>query len=164
MKEKLVLIQVLAALTLVSCGGGGGGQVAVGAQAPGFRLESLDGETVSLESFRGSPVILTFWATWCQPCLKEIPIFNSIEAGSKAKVVSVSLDDEGLSVVQPFVQQHGLNYPVLLGNQEVFMRFGGIGIPYTLLLSGSGTITKIYSGTVERETLEADLESALGAS
>lgn len=163
MKEKLVFIQVLAAVTLASCGGGGG-QVAVGAQAPNFRLESLDGETVSLESFRGSPVILTFWATWCQPCLKEIPIFNSIEAGSKAKVVSVSLDDEGLSVVQPFVQQHGLNYPVLLGNQEVFMRFGGIGIPYTLLLSGSGTITKIYSGTVERETLEADLESALGAS
>ena len=149
-------------MTLASCGGGG--RVAVGAQAPGFRLKSLDGEIVSLESFRGSPVILTFWATWCRPCLKEIPILNSIKAGSKAKVVSVSLDHEGPSVVQFFVEKHDLNYPVLLGNQDVFMRFGGIGIPYTLLLSDSGVITKIYSGAVERETLEADLESVLGAS
>ena len=160
MKERLVFVSLLATVALASCGGGS--QVAVGAQAPNFRLESLAGETVSLESFRGSPVILTFWATWCQPCIREIPIFKAIEAGSKARIVSVSLDEEGPSVVRPFVEKHDLNYPVLFGDQELFMRFGGIGIPYTVLISDSGAITNIYSGAVKRETLEADL--ALGAS
>ena len=163
-RRNSVVIGCLAALALASCGGGGVVNVSVGTKAPALRLESLDGETVSLESFRGTPVVLTFWATWCQPCIREIPVLKSVESLSLAKVVAVSLDDEGESVVRPFVEQRDLTYAVLLGDPEVFMRFGGLGIPYTILMDEAGVVTKIYSGTIELETIEADLKTSAAAS
>src|SRR5436190_24161251 len=105
--------------------------VVVGSQAPGFSLTSLDGMTVKSSSLKGSVVVLNFWATWCQPCMGEIPELKKVAASSQAKVVGIALDQEGMKTIKPFVSSHSINYTVLVGDEAVFQRFNGLGIPYT---------------------------------
>src|SRR5687767_6341812 len=94
--------------------------VVVGAQSPDFSLPSLDGSTLKNRSMEGNVVLLNFWATWCEPCLREIAELKEVAANAKVKVVGIALDEQGLPVVKPFVAQHGINYPVVIGNEEVF--------------------------------------------
>jgi peroxiredoxin len=133
------------------------GKVSIGERAPGFSLKSVSGETVTLDSLQGQAVVLNFWATWCGPCQKEIPELKALAEKSEAKVIGIALDEDPRAV-KPFVQRHGVNYTVLLGDQEVFERAGGYGIPYTLILDGSGRVINIYRGPATREAIESDLE------
>jgi peroxiredoxin len=159
-KVSLSLLVVL----LSSCGGAsdpGAEAVSVGSQAPSFSLKSVDGASVKSASLKGSVVILNFWATWCAPCASEIPELKQVAAGSKAKVIGIALDQDGASAIKPFIEREGINYTVLVGDEEVFQRFNGVGIPYTLVLDPSQRIYKIYRGPTTRESLEQDLR-ALG--
>ena len=133
--------------------------VIVGNTIPDFSLESLDGKTVDKNSLKGEVVVLNFWASWCAPCMSEIPDLKQVAAGAKAKVVAIALDEAGRETVRRFTESHGINYTVLVGNQEVFQQFNGVGIPYTLVLDRSQRIFKVYRGPVSRESLEADLRS-----
>lgn len=133
--------------------------VVVGSQAPSFSLTSLDGTTVKGSDLKGSVVVLNFWATWCQPCMGEIPELKQFAASSKAKVVGIALDPDGLKTIKPFVASNEINYTVLVGDEEVFQRFNGLGIPYTLVLDSSQRIVKIYRGPTTRDALEQDLKA-----
>jgi thiol-disulfide isomerase/thioredoxin len=139
------------------------GEVAIGSRAPGFSLKSLDGNTVTGRSLEGNVVVLNFWATWCATCIAELPDLKQVAASSGAKVVGIALDEDGLMAVKPFVERHGIseitNFTVLLGDQDLFERFKGFGIPYTILLDRSQRVVKIYRGPVTRETLEEDLRA-----
>lgn len=149
---------VLLALAL-GCGGSEPRKVLrIGDQAPSFALPALSGETVANTDFAGDPVIVNFWATWCQPCLKELPILNQL-SDDGVRVVAIALDEEGARVVEPFVAEHRLAYTILLGDQEIFQRFTGFTIPFTLVLDGSWTVVGVHRGAAEREDLLADLES-----
>ena len=153
----------LFAAGLPGCGGAPGVRpedVVVGNTIPDFSLESLDGKTVDKNSLKGEVVVLNFWASWCAPCMSEIPDLKEVAAGKQAKVVAIALDETGRETVKPFAEGHGINYTVLVGNQEIFQQFNGVGIPYTLVLDRSQRIVKIYRGPVSRESLEADLRSA----
>jgi peroxiredoxin len=132
--------------------------VVVGNRAPDFALTSVDGTTVKSISLKGNVVVLNFWATWCQPCMGEIPELKEFAASSKARVVSIALDEDGLRAVKPFVENHQINYTVLLGDQRTFQQFNGLGIPYTLVLDRSQRIVKIYRGPATRASLEEDLK------
>lgn len=134
-------------------------EVVVGAQSPEFSLPALDGTTLKNGSLKGNVVILNFWATWCQPCLSEIPVLKEVAATSKVKVVGIALDVDGLKVVKPFVAAHGINYSVVIGNEEVFRQFNGLAIPYSLLLDRSQRIVKIYRGPITKEDINQDLKS-----
>lgn len=163
----LKLLICLLVVSLSSCDGGGkkaSEDVTVGSKSPTFSLKSLDGVTVKSGSYEGNIVILNFWATWCQPCRKEIPVLKQLAERSEAKVVGIALDQEGLKTVKPFVEQNGINYMVLLGNEDVFRRFNGFAIPYTLVLDLKGEIVKIYRGPATQESLEQDLEKIRQAS
>lgn len=133
--------------------------VVVGSQAPSFSLTSLNGKTVTSSAFKGSTVVLNFWATWCQPCMSEIPELKQLAASSNAKVVGIALDQEGVKTIKPFVDNNKINYTVLVGDEEVFQRFNGIGIPYTLVLDPSQRIVKIYRGPTTRKAIEEDLKT-----
>lgn len=131
--------------------------VAVGNTIPDFSLKSLDGAKVSKASLKGEPVVLNFFASWCTNCRAEIPELKQVAAGSKAKVVGIALDEMGIETVKPFVESQGINYPVLIGDQETFQQFNGVAIPYTIVLDSSQRIVKIYRGHAAREELEAAL-------
>jgi thiol-disulfide isomerase/thioredoxin len=132
--------------------------VVVGSNAPDFALVSLDGTTVKGQALKGNVVVLNFWATWCQPCMTEIPELKEFAATSRAKVIGIALDQDGRQAIEPFVEQHKINYTVLLGDEDIFQRFNGLGIPYTLVLDQSQRIVKIYRGPTTRESLEEDLK------
>ncbi len=145
-------------LLLAGCGGSGGvTRLAVGAQVPEFSLPSLDGAEVESSSLQGKTVVLNFWATWCQPCLKEIPELKELAADGRVEVVGIALDEEGERAVRPFVERHGMSYTILLGDQEVFQRMGGFSIPYTLVLDPSQQVVNIYRGPATRADVEEDL-------
>ena len=131
--------------------------VVVGSQAPSFSLNSLDGTTVKSGALKGNVVVLNFWATWCQPCMTEIPELKQLAANSNVKVVGIALDQDGEKTIRPFVASHQINYTVLVGNEEVFQRFNGLAIPYTLVLDPSQRIVRIYRGPTTRAVLEQDL-------
>jgi len=161
MKSWLVKLSLcLLVVCLIGCGDvSDQSQVAIGNYAPAFTLEARDGTTVKSSSLKGEIVILNFWATYCQPCRSEIPELNQVAESAKAKVVGIALDQGGPEVIKAFERDAKLklNYTVLLGDEEIFQRFDGIGIPYTLVLDRSQRIVKIYRGMVNRELLEKDL-------
>ena len=147
---------LLSLLGLVACGGGQP-TVAVGTPSPDFSLPTLDGGTVRLESLAGRPAVIAFWATWCQPCLAEIPVLNALAEDERVAILSIALDEGGRPPVERFVEARGIRYPVALGNAETFSRFDGFAIPYTIVLDEAGTIVSLYRGPADQETLERDL-------
>ncbi len=131
-----------------------------GKTLPAFQLPALDGEKISSESYLGQPVVLNFWATWCGPCVKEIPTLKTLHHDSSTRVISIAIDEEGESIVRPFVEEHDIDYPVLIGDVEFFRRYNGTGIPYTLVLDSSLKIVKMHRGYVSLRSLERDLRRA----
>ncbi len=146
-------------LILTACGGDAGmpARLEIGDPLPEFSLPALDGSEVESGSLAGKVVVLNFWATWCQPCLKEIPELKALAADDRLEVVGIALDQEGESAVRPFTEEHGMDYRILLGNQEVFLAMGGIAIPYTLVLDPSLRVINVYRGPATRADVEEDL-------
>ncbi|GAG07168.1 unnamed protein product, partial [marine sediment metagenome] len=136
-----------------------------GKPAPAFTLQDLNGKNVSLSDFRGKVVVLDFWATWCPPCVKEIPHFIELYEQYKDKgfeIVGISLDRAGISVVKSFVQKYQIKYPIMMTDGRVDKAFGGIpSIPTTFLIDSAGNISKKYVGYNSKAVFEADIKKLL---
>ena len=152
-------VVALTALGLAGCGAPAPTHLEVGAVLPEFALPSLDGTKASSADLIATDglTLINFWATWCGPCRSELPELVALDASPTLAVVGIALDDKGAETVAPFVAEHGLPYPILLGHQKIFQRLGGIAIPYTLIVDPSGRVLKIYRGPVSRARLARDL-------
>lgn len=133
--------------------------------APEWTLEDLNGETVSLASLRGRPVVIDFWATWCAPCEFQIPVLNQIHERyrGRAEVVGIAVDVGGREVVAPYAADHQIAYRVLLGDEELARRYGALGFPSLFVIRPDGGIDSSHVGLVEPGELEAAIEDALRA-
>ena len=133
--------------------------------APSFTLRDLNGKTVSLSDFKGKVVVLDFWATWCPPCVKEIPHFIELYEQYKDKgfvMVGISVDREGVSVVKSFAGKHRINYPILMTDGQVDKAYGGItAIPTTFVIDRAGNIRQKYVGYRDKAVFEADIKALL---
>jgi peroxiredoxin len=133
--------------------------------APDFTLQDLNGKSVSLAGLRGKVILLDFWATWCPPCVKEIPHFVELYEQYKDKgveILGISLDREGISVVKPFVQKFQIKYPIMMTDGKVDNDFGPItSIPTTFLIDSSGNIIKKYIGYNDKDVFETDIKKLL---
>jgi len=136
----------------------------VGKPAPDFALRDLDGKEVKLADFKGKVVILDFWATWCPPCVKEIPHFIELYREYKEQdfaMVGISVD-RGIGVVKSFAQQHQVNYPILMADGKVQQAYGGIrSIPTTFVTDKEGRIQRYYVGYRDKAVFEADIKALL---
>lgn len=150
------------ALAAAGCGGGTPEMLRVGDPSPAFELPTLTGERLDSRSLAGRPVILSFWATWCQPCYTEIPALKALDADPRVEVVTIALDQEGAGAVRPFAEHREIAYTVALGNEEVFRAFSGLQIPYTLVLDAEGRIANLYRGPVSEDALLADVTALAG--
>jgi Peroxiredoxin len=138
-----------------------------GAREPAqdFALKDADGKTVRLSDYRGKVVLLNFWATWCGPCKIEIPWFMDFERRHKDKgfaVIGVSMDDDGWDAVKPYVSRMGINYRMLMGNDEVARAFGGVeALPTTFLIDREGKVAAKHVGVAARSDFENGIEELL---
>ncbi|MGH2460787.1 MAG: TlpA family protein disulfide reductase [Chloroflexota bacterium] len=131
----------------------------VGSSAPNFTLERVDGQKVSLESYRGRTVIVNFWATWCPPCRSEMP---AIDAAAKADpgVVVLAVDlEEGPLPVRAYAEQLGLSFsPLLDTSGKVTALYHVDSLPSSFFIGADGTVRAINVGAMDQRMIDADLK------
>jgi peroxiredoxin len=132
--------------------------------APDLSLQSLDGRQVSLSQYRGSVVLINFWATWCPPCKGEIPALEAAYRAHKDRgfvILGVDVGEPG-PVVQTFVRRMGISYVVLLDEQErMLVRYGGLGLPMSVLVDRDGIIRERHIGVISEAELQKYLDKHL---
>ncbi|MEK6284830.1 MAG: cytochrome c biogenesis protein CcdA [Acidobacteriota bacterium] len=134
--------------------------------APAISLNLLNGGALSLESLRGKVVVVDFWATWCVPCLSEIPMFNQLKKDYQPRgveVVAISLDEEGAAKVKPFLKAHPMDYTQVIGDRSTAGAFNvdDSSLPVTLLIDRQGRIRIRHVGIVKKDVLETEINHLL---
>ncbi|MFW5940242.1 MAG: TlpA family protein disulfide reductase [Chloroflexota bacterium] len=136
---------------------------AAGHLAPDFTLETLNGDSFTLSDYRGQPVVLNFWATWCPPCRAEIPFFQAASRTYNGQVAVVGIDDgEPRGIVAPYVAEMGMTYPVPLDEtSEVSRRYRISSLPTTFFIDSAGTIQNIHIGILNQAVLDDQISQLL---
>ena len=136
----------------------------IGRTAPSFALREVGtGRTIGLEQFRGKPVVLNFWATWCGPCYEEHPILvaNARRLGSQAQFLGVVFQDSEEKILK-FLADRGSGYPTVVDDAgKTAIAYGVGGIPETFFLDAKGTIVAKHAGPVSTDLLHANLRKAM---
>ena len=127
--------------------------------AADFVLEDIQGRTHRLADYRGKWVLVNFWATWCSPCLSEIPELSSLHNAHKDKdllVIGIALQSESRKEVADFAQAHGISYPVVLGDFKTARQIGAVDVlPSSFLYDPMGELVSYQAGVVTRASIEA---------
>ncbi len=129
----------------------------VGQQAPLFSLPTLDGQEVALEAYRGRPVLLHFWASWCPPCREEWPVWQTFASGLAAEgVVILAVNvEESPEVVRQFLGEDRPSFPILLDNDgRVNTRYRVRALPVTFFIDAEGIVRQVVPGGMSLEALE----------
>ncbi|MDE1975847.1 MAG: TlpA family protein disulfide reductase [Elusimicrobia bacterium] len=130
------------------------------AAAPAFELADTAGQTVSLSQFKGRPVLVNFWATWCPACREEIPALESVYQryrGAGFTILGVSVDEGGKTAVLPFLAGSPITYPVLLCDPETADAYHVYELPDSFLIGPDGKIARHYVGPIDPTDLENDI-------
>jgi len=138
----------------------------VGFRAPDFTLQTLSGETIHLSDFVGRSVVISYWATWCIPCQKELPILENIAQEYQAKGLTVvtvnAIDQDTVQDVQSMVSEKSMTVPVLLDQGNQFAStYGALFFPTTIFVDASGVIRHIRLGDSSEADLRTKVENLL---
>ncbi|MCG5524423.1 TlpA family protein disulfide reductase [Ectothiorhodospira haloalkaliphila] len=138
-----------------------------GQQRPDFTLHDLEGEPRHISEWDDRVVLLNFWATWCPPCVREMPLFVDMQEEYEEQgltIVAVAIDEH--QAVSDFLDTYGVNFPVLIGEDDAMdvaseygNRFGSL--PYSVLLDRDGKVRYIHAGELKRDTLEREMKPLL---
>ena len=172
----LVVVALVVALMLVfglkmarhSSTGMATGNAQMNGIAPDFTLQSLDGKTVRLSDFRGKPVVLNFWATWCGPCKIEMPWFVDLQkqyGPAGLQFLGVAMDDASTKDIAEFAESMKVNYPILIGKESVGDAYGGVQfLPETFYIDRNGKVVDKAFGLKGRGEIEDAIKKILAPS
>jgi len=150
------------ARSLRSLGGGAGG---VGRPAPPFRAPTLAGPPLALADLRGKVVLLDFWASWCAPCLAEMPALRRLdETDGPRGLAVVGINIEGAAArraVDDVVREAGLRYPTVIDEGQVRQLYGVGGLPHLVLIDREGIVRRVFLGATPEAELARAVEETL---
>lgn len=134
---------------------------------PDFSLPDVDGRTRHVSEWQGKVLVINFWATWCPPCLEEIPMFNALQdelGGRGLQFLGVAIDD--VENVRAFAEEHAMRYPTLHGQLDAIdigKRYGNAlgALPYTIVVDRDGAIAHTHAGPLDRATTTTLVEALL---
>jgi thiol-disulfide isomerase/thioredoxin len=131
-----------------------------------FNLPSAAENTmVDSKQFEGKILLVTFFATWCPPCIQEIPTLIDLQNSYASKgfsVIGMSVDEGGVPPLKRLIDRTGINYPVLMADNKVAGGFGGVtGIPVSFLVNRQGELVKKYLGYIEHDVLQEEIQKMI---
>jgi len=134
-------------------------------EVPLVSLKNYSGDTYTVSPKDTQVTLIVFWATWCGPCKMEMPILVALQSlyGNRGfRVVGINVDDAEGSKARPVMEHYGINYPMLIGDEEIVKKFGGLnGIPTSFLVGRDGMLKKRTEGMALGEQLEQDILAQL---
>lgn len=177
-RVRLSALVVSVALALAACGGGPPGanppgdengspaapSPASGEPVPPLDVEAFDGSTVSLKDYAGTPMVVNFWASWCPPCIAEMPDLEAVHqsAGDRLAFVGINTQDTPEEAAA-MVDETGVTYDLLRDPDGTLgQAFGVFGMPSTFYVDADGTIVARHTGLLTRDALVDDLREHLG--
>jgi thiol-disulfide isomerase/thioredoxin len=166
----LLAVSVLATMNAFTAPG----VLRAGDRVPEFTLMDLEGRKVRFSDLDGQAVVLNFWATWCPPCRREMPLLDAIYKEYEPRglvVVGVDLG-EPIDTVKSFIKDMGVRYPIWVDppfhdpgfdrTRQIYKRFGGIGLPTTLFIYPNGIVQGVHVGELNRAILQQRAAELLG--
>lgn len=129
-----------------------------------FTVSDIDGRPIASADWRNTVTIVNFWATWCLPCLKEIPDFIVLQDKyrDQLQIVGFSLDEGPVEDVRRFVREHGINYRVAIAQADLGAKFGGLlGLPTSFVLDQRGRVVQRHAGLVDPAVYEQEVRALL---
>jgi peroxiredoxin len=136
-----------------------------GSAAPAFSLRDINGNVVDSSHLLGKPTAINFFATWCSPCIDEIPglvdVYNRYRDRG-FELVGISLDTDTRENLPTFVKTHRIEYRILLGDLATARAYGGVSsIPTTVFIGKDGTIRNVHVGYLDRNTFDSEVRKLL---
>jgi thiol-disulfide isomerase/thioredoxin len=140
----------------------------LGKAAPGFTLTTLDGKKVSLSDYKGRPVLVNFWATWCAPCKIEMPWFEEFHkqyAAQGFEILGLTDDvDAGNDTIAKVARKTGVTYPILLTDGKVQTAYGGLDyLPMSFYIDRNGVVVEETAGLGGKDEIEAHIKKAIAS-
>ena len=135
------------------------------AKAKDFTAERVNGKQFTLSDHRGEVVLLNIWATWCAPCREETPELVDLYSKYRDRglqILGVSIDEQGMSVVKPFMEKYEVNYPMVIDDGTILGKYGPtMGIPTTYIIGKKGNLQYFAVGAVTNKELEPRIKQLL---
>lgn len=151
----------------------------IGKPAPDFVLQDLSGKTVALSSFKGKPLLINFWATWCGPCKIETPWLIELQnqyASKGFEVIGISTEGEDLkpddkegfdrqkTAIAKFIKEEHMQYPVLVNGDSLVGPYGGLdSMPTSVYVNTEGKVVAVQLGITSKDDMEENIKKALGS-
>jgi cytochrome c biogenesis protein CcmG, thiol:disulfide interchange protein DsbE len=161
LRQAVIFLSLVCLVGLMACGEK---QAPIGA-APVLKLKTYSGESFTVDGKDAQATLLVFWATWCGPCLMEMPTLVRLHAkyeDRRFRVVAINVDDVDGSKALPILNRYSVQYPVLVGSEAVMQQFGGVeALPTAFLIGSDGILRDKIRGVMAEEELERRILSLL---
>ncbi len=132
-----------------------------GHPAPDFALPTLDGKTVRLSDFKGKPVLVNFWATWCGPCRSEFPDFQKAAVDNAGTLVIIGINNtttDQKDQIPAFLDEFGVTYPIVLDETgDTAKAYNILGLPTSIFIDRNGNVNEIFTGPINKAYIESKL-------